>query len=110
MRELDNGGSIHVDNRKQTDWDTSNAQRVLGPPRANPPGVWVLNLRRNRMRGTRRAPRREVDEKPLRHTGRVCVRIPSFVRQFLPTCDRMSCRACLAIHRERAGCVVADSA
>ena len=85
------------------------AQRMLGPPRANPPGVWELCLCRNRMRGTQRAPGREVGEKLLRHIGRGGGRIPSFAFQFLPACDRMSRRACLAIHRERDGCVVGDS-
>jgi hypothetical protein len=73
------------------------ARRALGPPRANPPETWVLNLCRNQMRGIRRAPQREVGEKRLRHTGRVCVRIPNFASQFLPTRDRMSRQVCLAI-------------
>ena len=86
------------------------AQHALGLPRANPPGISGLNPCQNRMRGTRQAPQREVGEKLLRHTGRVGVRITSSGRQYLPTCNRMSRRACLAVHRERAGCVVGDIA
>ena len=85
------------------------AQRVLGPPRANPPGELESNLCRNRMRGTPQAPRHEVGEKLRLHTGKAGVRIPNFAFQFLLMYGRMSRRVCPAIHRERAGCVVGDS-
>src|SRR5712691_3946015 len=71
---------------------------------ANPPQVWepMVIWSRNRMRETRQVPRREEGGMPLRHIGRVAVRIPSLLWQCLSTCARMSRREFAASLPERA--------
>jgi hypothetical protein len=55
------------------------------------------------MQGTPRAPRHEVDGKPLKHIGRAGVRIPNFGRQYLVAPARKFRRASSAIRPELAG-------
>ena len=92
--------------QRKGSWSKWIVQCVPGLLVASRPKMSVLIRCQNRMRETVQARRRGVDGKLLRHIERICARISTFSRRFVPKCGRRSHLASPVVHPERAECLL----